>query len=280
MKSYTEYNSNEPLSFHRTTTDDCIVDIHIHDTYEIFQALTPNIRYFVEGEAYDLGPGDIIITSSREIHRPITIDKNPYGRRFVQFDPAMIHTFPDINYNPLHIFENRKLGRNNHLIIPNHIKSVINTYFDTIEATLINSSPRNLYEGWLTLQSFLVELELLFEASHLTQDQSPPIDPRLYQVRKYLDQHYTQAFNLDALSKQHLMDKYHLSHLFKESTGFTLLEYIQSKRIRHAKSLLIGKATILEISQQCGYKDYTNFFKTFKKITKMSPKQYRATLFR
>ena len=280
MNSIIEYFSNKPLYYYQVTTEECSVDIHIHETYEIFQALSPNIRYFVEGEAYDLAEGDIIITSSREIHRPITIDDKPYSRRFIQFDPAMIHVFPDVNYNPLHIFENRKLGQNNHIVIPNHIKSVANTYFSTIEASLINNSPRNLYEGWLALQSFLVELELLFEASHSIKEQSQTLDPRLYKVRKHLDNYYTEPFNLDILSKKYLVDKYHLSRIFKESTGFTLLEYIQSKRIRHAKTLLLGQQTILEISQQCGYDDYTNFYKTFKKITKMSPKQYRATLCR
>jgi AraC-like DNA-binding protein len=278
MKSYSEYNSNKPLSFYTSISDVCEVDIHIHDTYEIYQALSQNIRYFVEGEAYDLNEGDVMITSSREIHRPITVDEKPYARRFIQFDPAMIHTFPDIDYNPLHIFDNRKLGQSNHIVVPSQARSIVETYFATIEAAHISTSPRNHYEAWLALQSFLVELEILFEASHSTHDQTQVIDPRIYNVRKYLDQHYSEAFNLDDLSKHYLIDKYHLSRLFKESTGFTLLEYIQSKRIRYAKTLLLGDQTILEISQQCGYGDYTNFFKTFKKLAKMSPKHYRATL--
>ncbi len=278
MDTYVKYNSNEPLSFYHAITHDCEVDIHLHDSYEIFQALSANIRYFVEGEAYDLNKGDIIITSSREIHRPITIDDSPYDRRFIQFDPSMIPTYSNTDYQPLHIFENRKLGQNNRILVPHHVTSVIDNFFETIHAATISQSPRNLYEGWLALQSFFVELELLFNASNTKQNPPQIIDQRIINIRQYLDKHFTEPFNLDDLSKKNLIDKYHLCHLFKESTGFTLLEYIQSKRIKQAKTLLIGKENISEISRACGYEDYTNFFKTFKKMTKMSPKQYRASL--
>jgi len=278
MVSPAKYNSNHSLIFHHQVTPTCEVDIHMHDTYEIFQALSDNIRYFVEGRSYDLAKGDIIITSSHEIHRPITTNQQPYGRRFIQFDPTLVQTFLDIPYNPIHIFENRKLGYNNQIKIPYLASSLVDRFFATIEASLISSSPRSHYEGWLTLHSFLIELELLYEASHVEKSKIKLVDSEIIKVKNYLDQHYTEPFHLDMLSKTHHIDKFHLSRLFKESTGFTLLEYIQSKRIRHAINLLATQQTILEISQLCGYDDYTNFYKTFKKMTKLSPKEYRDSL--
>jgi len=278
MYNPVKYNSSHSLIFHQQVTPTCEVDIHMHDTYEIFQALSDNIRYFVEGRSYDLAKGDIIITSSHEIHRPITTNQQPYGRRFIQFDPTLVQTFLDIPYNPIHIFENRKLGYNNQIQIPSLASSLVDKFFATIEASLISSSPRSHYEGWLTLHSFLIELELLYEASHAEKTKMKPVDSNVLKIKNYLDQHYTEPFHLDILSKMHHIDKFHLSRLFKESTGFTLLEYIQSKRIRHAINLLATPQTILEISQLCGYDDYTNFYKTFKKMTKLSPKEYRDSL--
>lgn len=278
MSTYIKYDSHSLLTFHKAFSESCNVDIHIHDTYEIYQALTDNIRYFVEGSAYDLNKGDIIISSNSEIHRPMTVNHKLYGRRFVQFNPSLIQTFIDIDYNPLHIFEDRQLGQHNHLILPPQAESIVDTYFKTIESALINKEPRRLYECRMTLVKFLIELETLYEASVSIEDLPLLTDPRIYKIRQYLDLHFTEPFCLDELSKRHLIDKYHLSRLFKENTGFTLLEYIQSKRIKYAKTLLVSNRSILSISQQCGYGDYTNFFKTFKKLTKLSPKQYRATL--
>lgn len=278
MKKYVEYDNNSSFSYHRALSDTCEVDIHIHDKYEIYQATSDNIRYFVEGSAYDLKAGDLIITSHKEIHRPITIDSNPYGRRFIQFDPLIIQTHIDIDYNPLYIFENRKLGHNNHIVVPCHALSVLNLHFDTIESALLNNSPKSQYESRITMTLLLMEISSLFDSTSSILDKDTLIDPRIYKIRKQLDNHYTESFDLDNLSKSHLIDKYYLSHLFKENTGFTLLEYVQSRRIMLAKSLLKGNQSITEISQQCGYDDYSNFFKTFKKLMKMSPKKYRATL--
>jgi AraC-like DNA-binding protein len=74
------------------------------------------------------------------------------------------------------------------------------------------------------------------------------------------------------------MDKYYMCHLFKKTTGFSLLEYVQSKRIQYAKILLHKGVNISEASRQCGFEEYSNFYKTFKKLVKLSPKQYRDSL--
>lgn len=277
MTDYTKYDSPNPFFQHKDISNTCDVDIHMHDHYEIFQALSDNILYYVEGHAYKLAKGDIVITSNKEIHRPTLYNEGPYARRFIQFQSTLIHSFIGIDYSPLQIFDNRQLGHHNHIPIPSHAISVIDDYFDTIESAFILNTPKSLYEGRLILVQFLMELDSLF-VSHVSGKASfQSIDPRVYEIRQYLDQHYTDAFSLDALSQNHHIDKYYLSHLFKEHTGFTLLEYVQSKRMMLAKDLLSGDQNITEISQACGYEDYTNFYKTFKKFLKMSPKAYRMT---
>lgn len=275
MSNYVKYDSNMPLFYHQTTTDTCDVEIHIHDYYEIFQAQSDNIRYFVEGHAYDLKKNDLIVTTSKEIHRPTVTDQSPYGRRFIQFDPLLVPSYSDLSYQPLQMIENRPLGQHNHLSLPLHALSVIDQYFEGIHSALYNNGPRSLYEARLILTQLLMEIGSLFTSQKAVSRGGATMDPRIYTIRRYLDQHYQEKFNLEALSQTHLMDKYYLSHLFKEETGFTLLEYVQSKRIMMAKTLLKSPANIGQISRQCGYDDYTNFYKTFKKLIKMSPKDYR-----
>lgn len=275
MTEYINFDSGLPLHIHHEVSETCHVDIHIHDKYEIFQALTDNIKYFVEGRSYILNKNDIVITSNNEIHRPTTIDSGPYGRRFIQFTPLIVQTYDDTPFSPLRIFENRKKGILNHLPLPTDALPFINEHFESIRTNLDTNTPRGQYAARLALTSLLMDLDNLFDDHAKVTSPSENMDPRIYPIRRYLDQHYTEAFNLDAISDFYHMDKYYLSHLFKENTGFTLLEYVQSKRMMLAKTLLDGDLTINEISQQCGYKDYSNFFKTFKKLLKMSPNQYR-----
>ena len=66
--------------------------------------------------------------------------------------------------------------------------------------------------------------------------------------------------------------------LFKKQTGKSPLAFLTEERISHAKKLLSSHNTnlsLLEISNKCGYSDYIYFTKQFKKITGLSPANYK-----
>jgi len=68
----------------------------------------------------------------------------------------------------------------------------------------------------------------------------------------------------------------YLSHLFKEETGLTLMNYIQRERIEEAKKLLDHtRDSISEIGLRLGFYDHAHFVKVFKKHAGTTPKQYR-----
>ena len=59
----------------------------------------------------------------------------------------------------------------------------------------------------------------------------------------------------------------------------TLWDYISAKRINKAAQLLATETktmNILDIATQCGYNSTANFNKAFKKITGMTPSEYRS----
>ncbi len=272
------YRGAAPLTYYHTTSESCDVDIHLHDIYEIFQALSPNIRYFVEGNAYRLNAGDIIITTDRELHRPVTVEEGLYQRRFLQFEPSIIPAYVDLDYSPLTFFEQRKPGTYNHLPVTGHTSSIVNHYFDVIEEAFRKGDPAHVYWARQTLTEFLLTLDKLYSSSAISGPHPLPVDERIKGILTDLDQHFSEPFHLETFSKTHMMDKFYLSHLFKENTGFTLMEYLQSKRIQKSKRLLSTEKSISEVARACGYEDYSNFFKTFKKIVGTSPKSYRDNL--
>ena len=56
------------------------VEFHQHSFYEIFFFLSGNVNYIIEGRSYKLRPGDILLTSSSDIHRPDISPGKPYER--------------------------------------------------------------------------------------------------------------------------------------------------------------------------------------------------------
>jgi len=263
-------HSSENFSFQRISSPKCDVEIHIHDTYEIYQALSGNIKYFIEGNCYKLNIGDIIITNTKEVHRPTTINESVYERRFIQFQPEIFEFFFD-NFNPLAIFDSRPKGTHNCFQVNNN--STINQLFNRIE--LCSDDAVGKLEIKALLIQLFIELYKQYDDKKILEGQI--IDPRILRVKEDLDNHFTHDFTLDQFSKKHYMDKYYLSHLFKEVTGFTILEYIHSKRIQFAKQLIKENKQMTEVAHLCGFNDYSNFYRAFKKITNYSPKDYKNT---
>lgn len=273
-----KYHKTKNISYGNYYSNDCKVEIHLHDFNEIFMATTSNVRYYVEGNAYDMSAGDIILTNSQELHRPVTTDDNPYGRAYIHFDPEDFNPIFPIDYNPLKIFTNRLPGQGN-LIQLGHLRpNPIYELFKELEPLTAVETPKTILLAKALMIQLLVKIDDLYTLDTHTLPNQLTIDARIKAVLNYLDDHYTKPLNLDSLSKHHFMDKYYLCHLFKKNTGFSISEYLQSKRIQLAKSLIAQGLPISQVSLGCGFEDYSNFYKTFKKLTHSSPRAYKESL--
>ncbi|MCX7615493.1 MAG: helix-turn-helix domain-containing protein, partial [Clostridiales bacterium] len=75
-----------------------------------------------------------------------------------------------------------------------------------------------------------------------------------------------------------IRDRYYICRLFKKHTGYTLNNYIVSKRLERARYLLGGDIPITDISIKVGFYNYSYFYKAFKTFTGLSPAAYRDRL--
>jgi AraC-like DNA-binding protein len=101
------------------------------------------------------------------------------------------------------------------------------------------------------------------------------------EIIAFLEQNYTQHFELKELAARCGLNPSYFSRSFKEKTGSSLFEYINRLRIR--KSCLLLKKTnlsILEIAEQAGYNSISFFNRYFQRVMKMSPRQYRRQIMR
>ena len=94
---------------------------------------------------------------------------------------------------------------------------------------------------------------------------------------KYLNENFTSPdLTVKTLADISGISCEHFRNIFKKVFNTTPNKHINKIRINKAKSLLYNtKTTIEEISQQCGYSDYTYFSKVFSKFTNQSPTEFR-----
>ena len=95
-------------------------------------------------------------------------------------------------------------------------------------------------------------------------------------ILAFIDENYNSSICLDDLSQKFHYSINYICKLFKTSVNMTFTEYITAKRIESACALIKeNRLSITEIADKVGYNDYFYFNKAFKKITGLTPKQYR-----
>ncbi len=93
---------------------------------------------------------------------------------------------------------------------------------------------------------------------------------------EYINENYSQKLTLEFLSAMAGFSRYHFARIFKENTGFTVIEHINAIRCENAGFLLRDTTkTISEIAFECGFDSPSYFAKAFSKIYGMLPSEYR-----
>ena len=96
-------------------------------------------------------------------------------------------------------------------------------------------------------------------------------------ARKYIEDHMKEPLTLDEVANACFLSKSHFCKIFKEETGRTFKAYLNDIRIERAKDLLKNSTLKnYEIAQEIGIEDASYFNELFKKITGMTPVEFRA----
>ncbi|WP_213526166.1 helix-turn-helix domain-containing protein [Paenibacillus sp. J31TS4] len=100
----------------------------------------------------------------------------------------------------------------------------------------------------------------------------------LEQLQDYVNGHYQNpSIHLEQIADEFGFSPSYLTRYFKNQTGQSLMQHIDSLRMEKAKKLLVETdLTLGEMLQQVGYIDATNFIRKFKKAEGVTPMQYRS----
>jgi transcriptional regulator GlxA family with amidase domain len=101
-------------------------------------------------------------------------------------------------------------------------------------------------------------------------------DEDIKQAQEFIEQNVQDKITVDQLASRFAIGRRNLERRFKKATSNTVVEYIQRVKIEAAKmSLESSRENVNEVMYNVGYTDPKAFRITFKKITGLSPIQYR-----
>ncbi len=96
-------------------------------------------------------------------------------------------------------------------------------------------------------------------------------------IMYYIYTHIETNIDIEELSIDLNVSKFHMHRIFKEAFGKNIYESIKSIRLQKASNLLLTNkySTISNIVNLCGYSSQSSFIKTFKERFEMTPKDWR-----
>lgn len=129
--------------------------------------------------------------------------------------------------------------------------------------------------GW-TIESIVEAVLHQFKITD-TQRQYQQLHPIIQEVLEYIDTHYAQEMTLHLLAEKFHINAMYLGQLFKKNSGVSFSKYLNDFRISKAKQqLLQTNLTIAQIGENVGYDNQAYFYRMFKTVEGISPKEYRA----
>jgi AraC-like DNA-binding protein/NAD(P)H-dependent FMN reductase len=112
-------------------------------------------------------------------------------------------------------------------------------------------------------------------------DLAQPVKGKIYEgislAVAYMKENFSdQNLSLDMVASAVYMSRYHFSRKFREETGRRFIDYLIMLRMTEARKLLIETNwTVTTIAAEAGYRDLSNFERSFKKLFGTQPSQYR-----
>ena len=90
-------------------------------------------------------------------------------------------------------------------------------------------------------------------------------------IIEYINANLTTIKNLDDLGQEFFFSKSYINRIFKESTGSSVWDYIVLKRLLLSRTLLQEGKQANIVASECGFSDYSSFYRQFKQRFGISP---------
>ena len=132
--------------------------------------------------------------------------------------------------------------------------------------------------SWTDIDCFRPALEYIIEQLIRCTGGVRQFNP-VEEARLFIKQNIDADITVSEVAEHIGMNPEYCTKLFKKATGYTLKEYIVQEKMEAAKVLLqTTELPITLISSHVGYGNYSNFTRSFKQVTGMTPMEYRNSL--
>ena len=253
---------------------------HHHSYYECYFFIKGDIEYVIDGVVYPLTPNDIVIIPPGINHFARSNDpEKPYQRIVFWISKAYYEYFrsmsPDFSYIfNLAEFEKRYVHHPDFITF----NSLQAKFFDIIQETKLNRYGKAPKINVQIADLLLSINRYVYEKDHPAESYTPP---SLYsKLITYIENNIKEPITIDELAHKFYVSKSYISHTFKENQGVSLHQYIMKRRLQLFRESVREGGDIKSTYLNCGFNDYSSFYRAFKQEYGISPNTYKTETMR
>jgi len=232
----------------------------------------------IEGKHYKIGDGDIIIMNPREIHCRQIEQESLLELVTIHINRALIEPFPFNGEQLFDRFCRRKSGEGNRI----DAETVRRQGLDVLIRSILTAAKEHTAPSRILTTCKLTEL--LVRLIHVSPAEFPSVpgensgnalvDAALF----FISAHYREDISCASIAEHLYISRCRLEHLFREYVGVSLWEYVILKRIICFHDLAAQCHSVEEAAKQAGFRNYSNFYRLFKKRMNRSPTEYKKSI--
>ena len=245
------------------------IGVHHHDFYEVYFFLGGKVNFRVQGQFYRLEPGDLLLINPHELHEAQVDPEEQYERIVLWIDRGFLRELGDCDLSACF---DRTAPNHTNLLRPDPVQRAMlqNILEQMTEEYYGNRFASELCARGLLMQ-FLVEINRMVQQEGANAHQPTDV---ISQILSYIGACYQQPITLQSLADTFYISQYYLSHEFSRRVGTSVYRYIIFKRLMYAKEMMDDGVNPGNVYQSCGFGDYTNFYRAFRREFGISPKEY------
>lgn len=247
---------------------------HTHDYYEFYLFLEGDLDLEISGHARPLHPGDMVLVPPGVSHHALMHSSDRPYRRFVLW-VSQEYVARLLKESPDYVFLMQRAATSGRCYYHFHeaeFSSIQSRLIRLLEEFHSNRYGRNA-AVYLALNDLLLYMNrIIYEREHPVVSGSGDL---MQEITLFIDEHLTEDLSLDVLANHVCLSKYYIAHYFKDNLGISIHQYITKKRLQSCSEAIAAGSDITRTFDEYGFRDYSSFYRMFRKEYGMSPREYQ-----
>lgn len=257
---FKEFRHSQTVDFSYSRGDIDILSHCFHEYYEIYLLLNGNVTYVSEQGSFDLAAYDLVVTRPHEYHHFNVKDNLADYTRYV------LKIYPSA-FSDKKIFNELKEKEIYHL----HPNDFIVQNFVQLHQYCADIYEKD-FEALAQSIAKIIILSLKYvDTSEQTVDSTKNAPWILNNALNYITENINRPFTLSDIANTCNVSTSTLSHSFRQYYSMPVMRYVSAKRLGLADNLLSSGISPGEVYRQCGYEDYTTFYRAYKQFYNRPP---------